>query len=238
MIKAVFFDMDGTLLPLDMREYLPRHRADLAKKVFPALDPGRADKAQLDTLLTLLDQGDGRHRGVINREVFELELSARVGLPFDDFREDFERYFDADVHAFAKDYPSHPRAMDPVRAALDKGLRCVLTTNPVFPRKHTRARIGWGKLDLNCFEFFTVMEDSCTAKPHTAFLRETMARLGGVRPEECALVGNDPYEDMLPASALGMKAFYLNYLPARKARRRCWDAEGDFPALMDFIRSL
>ncbi len=61
MIKAVFFDMDGTLLPLDMREYLPRHRADLAKKVFPALDPGRADKAQLDTLLTLLDQGDGRH---------------------------------------------------------------------------------------------------------------------------------------------------------------------------------
>lgn len=238
MIKAIFFDMDGTLLPLDMGEYLPRHFADLAGHIFPKMDVDAAVKAQWKVLGALMHQGDGRHAGTMNRVLFEREMSAATKIPFDDYRFAYERYYDEDVHAFASAYPAHPRAMEPVKIALDKGLHCVLSTNPVFPRKHTRARMQWAALDMNAFEFYTVMEDSATTKPHRAFILECVEKLGGVSPEECAFVGNDRVEDMWPAHRLGMKTFFLNYMPANKHIERCWDGEGDFDELREFIEAL
>lgn len=238
MIKAILFDMDGTLLPIDMPTYVPRQLEDMARCVFPNRPAEEIVEIHLKAMQAMMHQGDGRHPATPNKVIFEREMEALLKESYAPYRDIVEEYFDTEIHKFAADHPAHPEAMESVHLALEQGMRCVLATNPVFHRKHTRARIDWGKLDLNCFAFYTVMEDSWTTKPHTAYILEVVEKLGGVLPEECAFVGNDQREDMVPAHALGMKTFYLNLMPARSRVAPCWDAEGGFGELKEFIRTL
>ena len=87
------------------------------------------------------------------------------------------------------------------------------------------------------FEIITTYENSRHCKPNPDYYREILSKRG-LKPEECAMVGNDVGEDMI-AETLGMRVFLLTPCLINKTGTDISRyPNGGFPELLEFIRGL
>ena len=203
-IKAVLFDLDGTLLPMDQNVFVKDYFTRLISKVAPlGYDPVLLEKAIWQGSAAMV-KNDGVHT---NEKVFFEAFINTIGegirrhLPvFDEF---YRNEFDEVRHVCG-----HTPAADAiVKLVRSLGLRAVLATNPLFPPAATLARIRWAGLDAEDFELITTYDNSSYCKPNLKYYLSLCERLG-LSPEECLMVGNDVGDDMI-AGQLGMKTFLL-----------------------------
>jgi HAD superfamily hydrolase (TIGR01549 family) len=204
-IKAVLFDLDGTLLPMDMDKFVKLYFGALVEKFTPCGYEAEDFVNSSWKGINAMRNNDGK---VINETVFwnvfydiygEEKVRSHQSV-FDDF---YENDFDK-----AKGGCGYvPEASEIINFVKSKGLKAVLATNPIFPAVATRRRMSWAGLDHNDFELYTTYENSCFAKPNLDYYREILEKLG-LKAEECLMVGNDVSEDMV-AEKLGMKVFLL-----------------------------
>ena len=203
-IKAILFDLDGTLLPMDQNVFVKAYFGGLCKGLAPhGYAPDKlVDAIWKGTAAMVKNSGEKT-----NEEVFWDAFAAIFGervredLPqFDAFyREDFDKVQDS------CGYDARAKAViDAVRA---KDLRIALATNPIFPAVATESRIRWAGLDRNDFELYTTYENSRYCKPNPDYYRAILSKMN-LSPEECVMVGNDVGEDMI-AGTLGMQVFLL-----------------------------
>ena len=234
MIKAVLFDLDGTLLPMDQDEFVNGYFAFLCQKMAPY---GYEAKKLVQSIwggTAAMVKNDG---SCTNEEAFwRYFLSvygeeARRHIPL------FEEFYAVDFQR-AKDFCGYtPRAAETVRLVKRLGRRVILATNPLFPDTATRSRIGWAGLAPEDFELYTTYENSRTCKPNPDYYREILQK-SGLRPEDCLMVGNDAGEDMV-AETVGMKVFLLTDCLINKngGDISCWP-HGGFDELTDFLREI
>ncbi len=205
-IKAVIFDLDGTLLPMVQDEFIGGYFKLLGKK---AASCGY----DAEKLLKVVWKGTGamiKNNGEkTNEEVFwELFVSVYGEGSMSDkkmFDEFYENGFDG-VKSFVG---FNPECAKMVYGLKEKGYRVALATNPVFPAAATEARIRWAGLLPDDFEFYTTYENSSYCKPNPKYYEEVLAKLG-ISAGECLMIGNDVDEDMLPARSLGMEVRLLD----------------------------
>ena len=237
MIKAVLFDLDGTLLPLDNDTFIN----DYFKRLVAWLVPyGYEPKEVSDTIwkgTVAMVKNDGTKT---NEALFWQVFSSVYG---EEKAKADESYFDAfynspegfdkvrEVMGFA------PLASEAVSLVKELGLRPILATNPVFPSIATEKRMKWAGLSPSDFELYTTYENSSFCKPNLAYYEEIIKKLG-LKAEECIMVGNDVTDDMI-AEKLGMKVFLLTDCLINKPGRSLSDfPHGDFEALKSFLKSL
>lgn len=234
MITTVFFDLDGTLLPMDQEVFLNAYMGGLAAKMAPhGYEPKLLVKSiWKGTGAMVMNTGSKR-----NDEVFWNTFSACYGR---DTRVDepvFEDFYHNEFQNVAKSCGFDARAAQAVQEIKAMGLNVVLATNPLFPAIATYSRTKWAGLDPNDFAYITTYENSFHCKPNPEYYREILDKLN-LNPEECLMVGNDVSEDMA-AQALGMKVFLLTDCIINKENKdiSCYP-HGSFPELLDYIRSL
>ena len=205
-IKAVLFDLDGTLLPMDQDLFVKYYFGSLAKKLAPlGYEPDQLVSAIWQGTRAMVKNDGSR----LNEEAFWKEFcrifgeKARQDLPvFEDFyRNEFQQV--AKVCGFL---PESRALIDHLKA---RGLRLVLATNPLFPAIATHSRVRWAGLQPEDFDHITTYENSSLCKPNPAYYREVLDTLC-LRPEECAMIGNDAQEDGA-AAALGVPVFLLTH---------------------------
>lgn len=233
MLKAVLFDLDGTLVPLDQNKFVESYLAALAPRVAHLVEPKRFVRQLLaSTEAMIADRNPVR----TNEEVFMGDFFSHIGISasklmpiFDDF---YEHHFQR-VSGVAR---PHAAARRSVEAVLKKELAAVVATNPVFPLTAVRQRMTWGHVADLPFRHITSYETSHFCKPHTEYYIE-VAETIGVRPEECLMVGNDVEED-LAAAKIGMKVFLVTdcLLNTRKLNSKA-DYTGTLTELADFLSS-
>ena len=204
-IKAVLFDLDGTLLPMDQNEFLKGYFGLLTQKM---VQSGYEAETFMKALLTGTDamvKNDGKKS---NEAVFWEKFSAfytEETLPpitlFDEF---YSTEFPKTEAFCGKD--TRPRKI--VDAVKKKGLLCVLATAPAFPAIATETRMGYVGLHPSDFSLYTTYENSNYCKPNPDYYREVLQKIG-CAPEECLMVGNDVTDDMIPATEVGMQVFLL-----------------------------
>lgn len=234
MIKAIFFDLDGTLLPMDQDEFLKAYLGGLAKKMAPhGYAPDLLVKAiWKGTGAMVMNDGSTR-----NDEAFWNTFSAIFGR---DTRVDepvFEEFYHNEFQAVSKVCGCDPRAAEAIREIKAMGYRVVLATNPLFPSIATYSRARWAGLDPADFEFITTYENSYHCKPNPDYYQEILDKLD-LKGEECVMVGNDVGEDMI-AENLGMKVFLLTDCLINKDNKDISVyPNGSYPELLDYIRSL
>lgn len=234
MITTVFFDLDGTLLPMDQEVFLNAYMGGLAAKMAPY---GYEPK----TLVKNIWKGTGamvmNDGSVRNDEVFWKVFSALCGRDAQEDEAVFLDFYQNEFQNVAKACGFDARAAETVRKIREMGLKVVLATNPLFPAIATRSRAKWAGLNPDDFEYITTYENSFHCKPNPDYYREILDKLA-LRPEECLMVGNDVTEDMVPET-LGMKVFLLTDCMINKENKDyfCYP-HGSFPELMHFIRSL
>ena len=233
-IKAVLFDLDGTLLPMDQTAFVKSYFGLLAQKLAPH---GYEPKKLIDAIwagTAAMVKNDGSRS---NEEVFW----ARFGELFGDWARKDEPLFEAfyrNEFAGAKNVCGYaPQAAEVIALVKEKGLRTVLATNPIFPAIATQNRIRWAGLQPEDFELYTTYENSRYCKPNPAYYVDILKHIG-LMPEECLMVGNDVTEDMV-AQTLGMQVFLLtDCLINSQQKDISAYPNGGFPELLEFIRKL
>ena len=234
MTKAILFDLDGTLLPMDqevfVRDYLGRMAAFLAPHGY---DPQSLIKAVWAGTGAMV-KNDGK---ALNEDVFWYVFNSILGR---DAKQDlalFEEFYRTEFQKAKDSCGFNPAAVEAIRQIKDMGYRLILATNPLFPAIATQSRIRWAGLNPEDFELVTTYENSRFCKPNPDYYREILGKIA-LDGSQCLMVGNDVGEDMI-AGTLGMKTFLLtDCLINKTAEDITQYPHGSFPELLHYIRSL
>lgn len=226
MIKAVLFDLDGTLLDIDLESFLGRYFTSLRDVAQEIAGTQGADRV-MDAIDSAVRAMSEPHPGRTNLAVFSAEFERISGVVLEDVWPSYERFY-ADVFPTLGDGASPAEgARQAIETALALGLRVAIATNPIFPRVAVEHRLAWaglGDLDL---PVVTSYEQMVATKPHPAYYMQ-VARLLSVEPSDCLMVGDDRYLD-LPAADVGMRTFYVG---------RHGDAVADYRGNLDDLSEL
>lgn len=208
--RAVFFDLDGTLLPMEIDEFLNDYYHGLAAFM---VRRGIAAEPFLAALNAGIRAMMGESQGRTNEQVFwdaflacasdvfsssqdgetlavspaQMSLDAWEGLLTKFYDEDFGRLGDA-----SQADPSVAQAIATLRR---KGYPLVLATMPLFPPSAVAHRLRWAGLDPADFERLTTYDNSTSVKPRIAYCAENLAA-AGLRGQDVLMVGNNTLEDM------------------------------------------
>lgn len=233
-IKTIFFDLDGTLLPMDQEAFVKAYTKRLAAYMMPyGYDPEKLVK-YLWIGTGAMVKNDGKRT---NEAVFWEVFSAGVGKDAKKDEPIFATFYDTEFHK-AKDACGFvPEAAEVVRGLKKQGFQVVLATNPLFPHMATENRIRWAGLEVEDFDFYTTYENSSYCKPNLAYYQEILDKLG-CKAEECAMIGNDVDEDMV-AQKLGFKTFLLTHcLLNRSGQDISQWSHGGFEELKAWLEAL
>ena len=230
-IKAVLFDLDGTLLPMDQDLFIKAYFGGLVKKLAPL---GYEPNALIDAIwngTSAMIKNDGSRT---NEAVFWDVFCRKMGLSERNDESVFDEFYKVDFQEIQKVCGFDERAAKIVRSLRKGGIITVLATNPVFPAVATESRMRWAGLCPEDFALYTTFENIGYCKPNPAYYTEITKRLG-LLPEECVMVGNDVDDDMVAAD-LGMQVFLLtDCLINKKNADLSAFPHGDFDALARYL---
>ena len=233
-LTTILFDLDGTLLPMDMDAFTHGYFSLLAKKLAPL---GYEAKALIDGIwagTAAMVKNDGSRS---NEDAFWAKFTSIYGQQALEHLPVFEEFY-ANEFQGAQSVCGHtPQAAEVIALVKQKGLRVALATNPIFPAIATQSRIRWAGLSPEDFELYTTYENSRYCKPNLDYYRDILSKLD-VKPEECLMVGNDMSEDMI-ARELGMQVFLLtDCIINKKDEDISAYPHGGYPELLEYIRAL
>jgi FMN phosphatase YigB (HAD superfamily) len=202
-VRAVLFDLDGTLLEIDLEDFLHRY--------FQALDSavGRiaADGIFLSSLSEATRAMMSIHPGRTNETVFWSRFEQLTGVAATRWRPELDRFYAQEFPALRASARPTPGARRAIETALELGFKVAIATNPIFPRVAVDARLSWAGLEDVPVHAVTTYETMEACKPLPAYFEQTASMIG-CAPSECLMVGDDRSLD-LPASAVGMRTFYV-----------------------------
>ena len=229
--KAVLFDLDGTLLPMDLDEFTKQYFGAIAKHLAPH---GFEPNATIDAILKgsyAMVKNNGEKT---NEQAFWEYFEGRMGKVD---RALFDAFYLEKAPALVATCEQNPRAREAVDIVRASGAQAILATNPMFPEVFTRLRAERAGLPLDQLALITTYENSCHCKPNPVYYEDILASLS-LAPEDCLMVGNDVEEDIIPAASLGMSTFLVtDWLINKKGRDFTRYPHGDFDALIGFLKS-
>jgi len=203
-VKAVLFDLDGTLLPMDQEVFTRRYLAEVGAK---GAEWGYGARELVQIILTGLEAMVVNDGTMTNEERFWSLFLKTYGGEKERHTRSFETFYLNEFGRVAESCQPTPLANEAIQVVKEKGYKIVLATNPVFPRVATLERMRWAGLKPQDFSWITTYENSSFAKPNLDYYREILRNIG-VSPEECLMVGNDVWEDGCVAQ-LGMEVFLV-----------------------------
>ena len=234
MVTTVLFDLDGTLLPMELYPFMDRYFTLLIEKLSAhGYDPQKVNDGMWDGLHAMLGNDGSR----TNEEAFWDAFCAVNGRDCRGDADLFHSFYLNEFQGARTACGFDPEAAKTVAAVKEKGFRVVLATNPLYPPEATISRIRWAGMEPEDFELFTTFETYHHCKPNPDYYRELLEKLD-LRPEECIMVGNDASEDLAALDA-GIPVFLLpRYLVNRHDRDISDVPQGDFQDLLRYLDTL
>ena len=208
MSYTLLLDLDDTLLVNPMADFLPAYLQALSSHLAPYAAPDLVIKLLLG----------GTQRMLANQqpdctldEVFADFFYPGLGLSRQTLQQPIDQFYTQVFPTLKKHAQPHPEAVPLIESAIQRGYRLVVATNPMLPRTAILQRLAWAGLSPADYPFALIpsMETAHFAKPNPAFLAELLAQLDW--PEgPVIMVGDDFDNDIAPALALGLPAFWVS----------------------------
>ncbi len=202
-IKAILFDLDGTLLPIDTDQFISTYVKRIAAYMAHHVDPEQFVRQLWKSTEKMIRSNDGNRT---NQEEFESDFFGVVGnkevlTPL------LERFYEEEFPKLAEFVSSHGFIPEMIQEAKNKGYRLIVATNPLFPKMAILERIHWTGARPEDFEWITSYETSHFTKPNPGYFQEIVERIG-LSADECLMVGNDAQEDLV-AQKVGLKTYLV-----------------------------
>jgi len=204
-LKAVLFDLDGTLLENEIDRFMPAYFQLLASKFAVLCPPEKLVPALIEASEAMVRL---EHPERSNMEVFWPIFLERTGMNRTEAEMLSGRFY-------LEHFPKLAHLTRPIRGvrALLKDLRrngytLVLATNPLFPAQAILERIRWARVADIDFALVTSYENMHATKPHRAYYQEILLKIG-LPAEEAMMVGNS-LEDDMAAKKVGLATYYVH----------------------------
>ena len=203
-VQAVFFDLDGTLVDVDMNLFVPGYLRRLTEQMESRVDPARAVRALHQAVAEMFANRDPQK--TLEGVLFDV-LHAELGMSAQEYRESLDRFCCFDLDSLQHLVKSHPLSRQLIDVCLARDWRVALATNPIFPRAVVDARVSWGALDGAVFHHVSSYENAHFCKPNPGYFEELLAEMN-VPAHACLMIGNDVLHD-LAASQVGIRTCLL-----------------------------
>ncbi|HOP73435.1 MAG TPA: HAD family hydrolase [Bacillota bacterium] len=234
MIDTVLFDLDGTLLPLDLDSFSNIYFKEMGYAFQDLIDPETLVKYIWAATRSMIQNTEPK----TNEQTFMEHFGQLVGedlLPV--YQERFNQFYDEGFINAQKTVSQSPYILDSINILKAKGYTLVIATNPLFPKKAIDHRIRWAGLSPEDFSYITSYERNHYCKPQLLFYQEILTHINK-EPSQCLMVGNDVQEDLI-AGKLGIKTFLItDHLIHRNTCEIRSDYQGNYEAFHSFVKSL
>ena len=192
-MNTVLFDLDGTLLPMNMDDFMDTYFKALESR-FETLgfDPEKIKECFWNVFEKYFSD-DGK----------KLERRKRIKI-----EREMTKFYKSDFQVARFNTRPDSLANECVDLLKSKGYQIVVATNPLYPQVATYERLSWAGFEPDEFLHVTTYENSCFSKPNLNYYRHLLKTLDK-DAEDCLMVGNDVDEDMC-ALEIGMDVFLLN----------------------------
>ena len=232
--KAVFFDLDGTLLPVDpdtmFGPYFELLKSSEVMQLI-AKDADAAFRIFMDAAGYMME-----NRGKdTNEAVFFAYIEQKTGRgktflsePVNEF---YATVFEF-LHGFIQKNGIQRKIINTVQ---DKGYKMVLATMPVFPLSAAESRLSCVGLCLDDFHYISHYGNSTYLKPHPEYYCEILRKMD-LDGKDCIMVGNNIKEDM-SAQNLGFDVFLVTGCELGEFQGNEFES-GDLTALLKWANEL
>ncbi len=232
-IKAILFDLDGTLLAQNQDVFIGAYFKELISALSPlGVSAGELEAAIWKSVGAMV-KNDGSKT---NERVFFDTFSKICNVDMKAFERLATEFYLTEYKKLKKYTSPSPLSKKAVEYAKQGGRAVVLATNPLFPMIAQAARIEFAGLDCEDFLFVTSYERESYSKPNPLYYTSIAKRLG-VLPCECLMIGNDEREDMFAASSAGMKCFLIEDCMIACEEHPWGGARGSFSDFVEWIKN-
>lgn len=202
--RAVFFDLDGTLLPMDLGEFMTSYFERLAGYV-------AARGIDSETFVTGLKTGiramASHDDGSLNAEAYWKAFFGVVDEDALDWAPFVAEFYEHDFGKIGANVVPDRNAARAIETLRTKGYPLVLATMPMFPLRAVKWRLAWAGIEPSAFSRITNYENSTSVKPKLAYYAENL-HAAGLDASDVLMVGNNTKED-LACLDLGMDAYLV-----------------------------
>ena len=175
--RAVCFDLDGTLLPMDLEEFLQGYFGRLGRYAAEQGEDAEAVMGAVGRSVKAMTSNDGART---NEELFWDFFAKAMGERWEarDWPAFFNDFYEGPFREVGALMTANPAAARAVGALAAKGYPLALTTMPLFPRVAVEERLRWAGVDPSLFGRITTFDNSRSAKPHLGYYAENLRALG------------------------------------------------------------
>ena len=205
MIKAIFFDLDGTLLPMDEDKFTKMYFNLLATR---AKTRGYEEKQIIQTILSGTKKMYLNDGTSTNEDVFWQNFYKTYKTDIQEEKEFFNTFYKEEFHKTKSCCEENKLAKEIVTYCKDNFPLVILSTNPIFPKIATEKRMSFVSLTIDDFDYITTYENSSFCKPNPKYFLMLLEKFN-LKPEEVILFGNNELEDGYCATSIGIKTYMV-----------------------------
>lgn len=232
-INTILFDLDGTLLSINMNDFENIYYKSLSESFKDLISPDEFMKILYHSVVTMVKNTEHR----TNEEVFMEAMKEHVEGDLEKYAEIFAEYYESGFKVL-RDAVLDTKEMQTATAILkEKGYELVIATNPLFPKSAIDQRIEWSGINREHFSYVSYFETNHYCKPNIQYYQEILEHIGK-DPKECMMVGNDALEDLI-AGRLGIKTYLItDHLLNRNNVEIVADHVGTYHDFLDFAEKM
>lgn len=231
--KAILFDMDGTLLPMDQKEFIEGYFKLLGEDLKEYIDYDLLVKALWHGTYAMY-KNDGTKT---NRELFWDDFIKLTNLNREVVEPICDNFYSNRFKIAQEFTKNNNLAKKCLYLAHQKADIVVLATNPLFPLVAQKTRLSFVDLKEDDFDYITAYEDQCFTKPNKKYYEEILNRFN-LKPNECLMVGNDVNEDMKPCIDLGIDTYLVTDCLIDSDTFKYEGKKGNFKELLEYLGGL
>ena len=231
---AILFDLDGTLLPMEMKDFMKAYFGSLCTVLAPL---GIDKQALVDAIwagIAAMVKNDGTKK---NCEAFWEFFGSTNISDTEKVREICDGFYSTDFHKVRSATKENPLAKKAVELAHKAADKVVLATNPMFPRDGQVTRMSWIGLTYDDFDLVTSYETDSYCKPNPQYYKSICERIGA-DPERCLMIGNDEREDGYAANLAGLDTYLITDFIISNDDYPCDCRRGTFAEMCAYLEEL
>ena len=201
-LKAILFDLDGTLIDVYLNKFIPGYLKIIANSLYHLIPLKKMVPAILKAS-EFVNNNDGK---ITNEEAFINAFLPIEGYGKEEIQPLFDKFYENDFSQLQKFTKRKPEARKVVETAFNNDYKVVIATTPVLPLTAIEQRLDWAGIGDFPYDLITSIENSCATKPNLLYYQLIFKHLN-LSAQECIMVGDED-KDMVCAN-LGSQTFLV-----------------------------